>query len=52
MTEISISVDRIENIISVFGSFDENLRIIENEFNVKVTDRDSELKIIGEKFSY
>ena len=48
MTEISISVDRIENIINVFGSFDENLRIIENEFNVKVTDRDSELKIIGD----
>ena len=48
MTEISISVDRIENIINVFGSFDENLRIIENEFNVKITDRDSELKIIGE----
>ena len=48
MTEISISVDRIENIISVFGSFDENLRIIENEFNVKITDRDSELKIIGD----
>ena len=48
MTEISISVDRIENVINVFGSFDENLRIIENEFNVKVTDRDSELKIIGD----
>ncbi|MBQ8830945.1 MAG: PhoH family protein [Oscillospiraceae bacterium] len=48
MTEISISVDRIENIINVFGSFDENLRIIENEFNVKITDRDSELKIIGD----
>ena len=48
MTEISIAVDRIENIINVFGSFDENLRIIENEFNVKVTDRDSELKISGD----
>lgn len=48
MTEISINVDRIENIINVFGSFDENLRIIENEFEVKVTDRDSVLKITGE----
>lgn len=48
MTEISVSVDRIENIINVFGSFDENLRIIESELNVKVTDRESELKITGE----
>jgi len=38
----------MEHIISVFGSFDSNLRIIEDELGVKVTDRDSELKITGE----
>jgi phosphate starvation-inducible PhoH-like protein len=38
----------MEHIISVFGSFDENLRIIETELGVHVTDRDSELKISGE----
>jgi len=38
----------MEYVISVFGSFDENLRIIEQELGVKVTDRDSELKIVGE----
>ena len=38
MTERIIAVDRIENIISVFGSFDQNLRIIETELNVKVDD--------------
>ena len=32
----------------MFGSFDENLRIIEDELNVKVTDRESELKITGD----
>ncbi len=48
MTEQIISVDRMENIISVFGSFDENLRIIENELGVKVTDRESEIRITGE----
>jgi phosphate starvation-inducible PhoH-like protein len=48
MTEKIMSVDRMEHIISVFGSFDENLRLIENELNVKITDRDSELKISGE----
>ncbi len=48
MIEQTMSIDRMENIISVFGSFDENLRLIESEMNVRVTDRDSELKITGE----
>lgn len=43
-----MNLDRMEHVISVFGSFDENLRIIEEELSVKVTDRDSELKITGE----
>lgn len=49
MAERIISVDRMEHIISVFGSFDENLRMIENELNVKITDRDSEIKITGDE---
>ena len=46
--ERTIAVDRVENIISVFGSFDQNLRIIEKELGVCVLDRDSELRISGE----
>ena len=49
MVEKRINVDRMEYIISVFGSFDENLRIIEEELQVKVTDRDAELKIAGQR---
>ena len=48
MIERSIAVDRVENIISVFGSFDQNLRLIETELGVTVLDRDSELRISGE----
>ena len=48
MVEKRMNVDRMEHVISVFGSFDENLRIIEQELIVKVTDRDSELKIVGQ----
>ena len=48
MAEKSMSFDRLENIISVFGSFDENLHIIESETNVTITDRGSELKILGD----
>jgi len=47
MGEKTMSVDRLENIISVFGSFDENLRIIENDLSVRITDRNSELYISG-----
>jgi len=42
-----MTVDRLENIISVFGSFDENLRLIEDELDVKITDRNSELNLLG-----
>ena len=48
MTERIIAVDRIENIISVFGSFDQNVRLIEDELGVTITDRESELRIDGE----
>ena len=48
MTEIVMAVDRLENVVSVFGSFDQNLRLIEAELGVTVTDRDSELRISGE----
>ena len=48
MTERTIAVDRIENIISVFGSFDQNVHLIESELGVTITDRASELRITGE----
>ena len=48
MIEKSISVDRVEHIINVFGSFDENMKLIETELDVRITDRDSELKISGD----
>ena len=39
MFEQSISVDRMEQAVSLFGSFDENIRIIEKEFDVDVVSR-------------
>ncbi|MDR0446153.1 MAG: PhoH family protein [Oscillospiraceae bacterium] len=48
MPEITMNVDRLENVISVFGSFDENLRLIETELDVRITDRNSELVISGD----
>ena len=43
-----MEVDRMEHVISVFGSFDQNLRLIESALNVTVTDRDDQLRIAGE----
>lgn len=48
MIEKTMPIDRLENVIDVFGSFDQNLRIIEAELDVKVIDRDEQLKISGE----
>ncbi len=48
MIEKTINVERMENVISVFGSFDQNLRIIETELGVSITNRDGALKIGGE----
>ena len=48
MTEQSISLERLEDTISLFGSFDENIRLIEREMGVSVVSRDSQLKVSGE----
>ena len=48
MIEKTMSVDRMEHIIDVFGSFDQNLRIIETELDVKVAYRDEMIKVSGE----
>ena len=43
-----INAERMEQIINVFGSFDENIKRIEQTFDVHVTNRDTELKVSGE----
>lgn len=48
MFEQVLSIDRMENAVSLFGSFDENIRLIESEFSVTVLNRGSDLKISGE----
>ncbi len=46
--EQRIEIDRLEQAVNIFGSFDENIRLIEAEFHVVVTNRDGELRINGE----
>lgn len=48
MAERSISIGSPEQITEIFGSFDENIGIIERELGVTVLNRNMELKIVGE----
>ena len=43
-----VNAERVEDLISVFGSFDENIRRIEETFGVTIVNRDTELKISGD----
>ena len=51
MVEQTFSIDRMEHAVSLFGSFDENIKLIEKEFGVKVICRGSDLKIQGDEES-
>ena len=46
--EQRISIERLEQAVNIFGSFDENIRLLEQEFDVSVTNRDGELRVSGE----
>ena len=51
ITEKTVNADRVEDLISVFGSFDENIRRIEETLEVSIVNRGTELKISGDEES-
>ena len=44
-----LSVERVEDLIAVFGSFDENTKRIEEALEVKVINRGTDLKVTGDE---
>ena len=48
ITEQSINIDRLDYAVNLFGSFDENIKILEKEYGVSIILRGSELKVSGE----
>ena len=48
MTERIVNSDRVEDIIAVFGSFDENIKRIEEALAVTIVNRGTDLRITGE----
>ena len=47
--ERTVNAERMEDVIAVFGSFDENIRRIEETFNVTIVNRGTDLKITGDE---
>ena len=47
MTERIVSAERVEDLIAVFGSFDENIKQIEAALEVSIVNRGEELKVSG-----
>ena len=51
MTEQIINVERMEQALSLFGSFDSNIRLVEQEYGVSILARGTDIKISGEPLS-
>ena len=49
MIERTVNAERVEDVISVFGSFDENIHRIEDALCVSIVNRDTELKVVGDE---
>lgn len=44
-----VNAERIEDLIAVFGSFDENIKRIEDALSVQIVNRGTDLKVIGDE---
>ena len=51
MTERNVNAERVEDLIAVFGSFDENIKRIEQALSVTIVNRGTDLKVSGEEES-
>lgn len=48
MFEQRVNIDRMEQAVALFGSLDENVKLIEKEYAVAIVYRDGEMKVSGE----
>ena len=46
-----VNADRVEDLIAVFGSFDENVRRIEEALGVRIVSRGDDLKVTGQLYT-
>ena len=48
MFEQIINIDRMEHTLALFGSFDENIKLLQDEYGVSIVSRGSNIKITGD----
>ena len=48
ITERIVNAERVEDLMAIFGSFDENIRRIEEALSVQIVNRGNELKVTGD----
>ena len=49
MIEKTLNVDRMEVVLNLFGNYDENVNLIQREYNVVILSRGGDIKITGEE---
>ena len=49
IVERTVNAERVEDLIAVFGSFDENVKRIEEALNVQVVNRGTDLRVTGDE---
>lgn len=49
MIEKIINVDRMETVLNLFGNYDENINLIQRQYNVVILNRGGDIKITGEE---
>ena len=50
MAEHIINIERLEQVQGLFGNMDENIRLIEKEFSVRIVFRGGEIRISGDEY--
>lgn len=48
MFEQTVDIERIEQLINLFGNFDENIKQIEKKYGVDITSHGSQIKVMGD----
>ena len=46
--ELLIDIERVEQLINLFGNLDENIKRLESEYNIAITSHSGQLKLTGE----
>ena len=49
MSEVILNVNNIDDIISLFGSFDENVNLLQRQYDVSILSRGNDIRINGDE---